>query len=141
MKIHPKLPTVLLFLCASVLALGACIGSHFRPEVLFPPTAAAWPDVAEEVERGLADGLSDGDLTIGAAAIHREQSKRLGAALEARDLASVRAIAWGILMPWAQRGIEDEIEDQEIGPGVADSLREELAQFNDAVTRLQETSP
>lgn len=117
----------------------SCTAGRVKPQVLFPPAQLTWPAVEEDLHRGLADGVTDGDLTIEASDAMRAEGERLERALGDRDLEGVRVVAWGALEPWADRGINDKLDDHEISPGVATSLREQLRNFTDTILRLQGT--
>jgi hypothetical protein len=118
--------------------LPGCASRGVRPRVLFPPAALTWPAVEEDLHRGLADGVEDGELTEEAAQLLRAEGDELEAALDARDLMGVRVVAWEEgLEPWAARGIDDKLADGEVGPGVADSLRGQLEDFTTVVLQLQ----
>lgn len=127
-----------LFLALSLVALVACIGPRAKGPALFPPAALAWPAVESDYQRGVADGVADGDLAALAAEDLLHKGEALGAALEVRSVEQLRLVPWATTMsPWATRGIADKLEDGEIGPGVADSLREQLVNFTETINRLQ----
>lgn len=127
----------------AILAIGAllpsCIGSRTKPLALFPPAQLTWPAVEEDLARGIADGVEDGDLTQDGANEMNTHTLAFGAALDAHDLEGVRRVPWSAMAPWAERGIADKIDDGEISPGVAASLREQLSNFGETIRLLQGT--
>jgi hypothetical protein len=125
-------------IAALLLLLPSCVSAKVKPQVLFPPAALTWPAVEEDFDRGLADGVADGDLTTAAAGALRAEGDRFEDALEQRDLAGLRGVPWELgLQPWAARGVEDKLADGEIGPGVATSLRGQLEDFTTIILQLQ----
>lgn len=126
-------------LCALSFALVCCVSSKTRAVSLFPSAELAWPAVEEDVARGIADGADDGDLSPEAVLMLTSQSDKLGGALKARDSGALREVSWTTLEFWANRGIGDKLDDGEIGPGVAQSLHEQLFNFSTTITRLQTT--
>lgn len=130
---------VTIALLAASLFVQSCFGPRVKPAAVFPPAALAWPAVDEDVQRGIADAVEDGDLTQDAANALNTQALRIGTALTERDLETIRVAPWSSLEPWAERGIADKVDDGEIGPGVALSLREQLAKFTEAILILKGT--
>ncbi len=121
----------------TVSLFASCIGSRSKSATLFPAAELSWPAVQEDYLRGVADGVEDGELVEPAAASLRSSGDKLGAALTARDVSTLRTISWPSMAPWAQRGIEDKLQDGEIGPGVRLSLLEQVANFTTTITKLQ----
>lgn len=126
----------ILFAC---MLAPACIGSRTKPLALFPPVQLTWPAVEEDVLRGIADGVEDGDLAQDGANEMNTHTLAFGVAINASDLEGVRRVPWSAMRPWAERGIVDKIDDGEISPGVAASLREQLSNFTEAIVALQGT--
>jgi len=126
-----------LALCALVLPLSSCLGTKTDDAALFAPAALAWPAVEADYLRGLADGTEDGDLTEEAAQSLQAQGAAMEQALATKDREALRLVPWLAMRPWAQRGIDDKLGDAEIGPGVAASLVEQLANFTLTINRLQ----
>jgi len=121
----------------AVATIASCAGPRSKSVTLFPAAELAWPAVSEDFHRGVADGLEDGDLPQPAADELRSEAEALGRALDARDVDAVRAVPWPIMQPWVDRGIDDKLLDGEIGPGVAASLREQLAKFTSTIDDIQ----
>lgn len=119
------------------LFVSSCIGPRVKNSALFPAAAIAWPAVQEDYLRGIADGIDDGDLIEPAAQALRSSGDKLGQALTAKDVTAVRSISWATMAPWAQRGIDDKLQDGEIGPGVKISLVEQLTNFTETITKIQ----
>ena len=71
--------------CALVLPLSSCVGPRVDVPALFGPGQLAWPDVRSDLEAGLDDGTSEGDLTIPAADALRAEADKLEAALAAEE--------------------------------------------------------
>jgi hypothetical protein len=139
-----KLKWAGLFVIALLIAVGlgmwacpACTATKARPAALFPPAQLAWPAVAEDLARGIADGVEDEDIQQPAADALTLQSTVLGEALETKNQDKLRTVNWEELRPWASRGIDDKLDDHEIGPGVANSLREQLKNFTSTILQLQ----
>lgn len=127
------LPLLIACGCA---ALGT--GDSTREKALIP-LRASWPGVSSDVERGIQDGIDDGDLPAEGASDLRNAAQAIEATLRANDLEAVQesTIRWASLRPWGDRGIDDRIDDQEIAEGAGKSLTERLNQFDAAITALQ----
>lgn len=128
----------LALLVFALLPLASCIGAKVDQHTLFPAAHLAWPAVENDLHRGLADAQEDGDLAPSEAGALHEDGERLELALLTRDRAALRTVVWVPLQAFADRGIQDKLADGEIGPGVANSLREQLVNFTAAINRLQE---
>ena len=124
--------------CAAFLPLSSsCIGRKVDDLALFSPAALTWPAVEQDFERGLADGVEDGDLVADSAAILRMEGHALEEALDNRDRDALRGVPWPAMEEWASRGIQDKLSDGEIGEGVAMSLRGQLQDFSTTLNRLR----
>jgi len=118
--------------------LGAA-GHQARELVTVPSIVQAWPGVEADVLRGVNDAVEDGDLTLqaGNAEVARTQEWDEAMALRDRDFIVVlRAADWARFEALAGRGIQDRLEDGEVGPGVAASLAERVEQFDRALAAL-----
>lgn len=133
-----------LIVCAAILPFSSsCIGRKVDDLALFKPAAAAWSGgeedpngIKQDFERGLADGVEDGELAPDSAAILRMEGEGLGVALDNQDRAALRGIPWPTMREWAARGIEDKAQDGEIGPQVADILHGRLDDFSNVLQRI-----
>lgn len=123
---------------ATLPVLHACFARRGEPTVLFPPAQIAWESISIEYVRGIEDGEQDGDVSAPLADDLREMGTDLGQSLVAQDRVALRAINWSVMRPFAQRGIDDKLDDGEIGPGVANSLEERLDNFTETIERLQQ---
>jgi hypothetical protein len=121
------------------LAASACAGAKAREHVLLPAVRMAWPAVQDDVLRGIEDGIADGELTSMQVAELQSRTFHLGMTITASYDPDAFAVAgWNTLEPWAHRGIQDRVDDHEIGPGVAESFRERVLNFSAAIERLAE---
>lgn len=114
-----------------------CVSKKAVPQALFPAAQLTWPDVEKDYLRGLQDGLEDGVLEAASKAQYELDGARLGVALKERDVFGVKTVPWGTMAPWVERGIQDQIQDQDISIGVAESLREQLKNFTTVITKIQ----
>lgn len=123
---------------ALALCLAACLSVRAKPAALFPAAVLAWPAVEADYERGMQDGLQDGDLSLAVFGQLDAEGVALEAALTTRSVEGVRAAPWASEMrAWAARGIQDKLDDGEIGFGVAASLSEQLENFSAVIARIQ----
>ena len=125
-----------IILCVSLLATS-CVAARITPSVLFPPARLAWPAVEEDYLRGVDDLVADGEAAEAERAALVGHAESMGSALEAESQGALRAVPWTIMRPIAQRGIDDRLEDKEIGPGVAESLELQLQLFTETILQLQ----
>lgn len=105
------------------LFLAACAGATARTEVLLPAMRQAWPPIRVAIERELVVAPD----STGSAALAGAD-----AALQSGDPIAVAAVAWPVLDAMAQSDTTRRVDLGQIGPGVADSLRERLRQFASA---------
>ena len=127
---------------SSLFLLAGCAGlagDSARERALLPALRSAWPGVAADVQRGVNDGLDDGDLTAAASDALVASGDHLGASLSStlEEAKTVTGAEWPVLHPWAARGVIDRVDDGEVGPGVAVSLNERILQFDAAIDALQ----
>jgi hypothetical protein len=122
-----------------VVGCAGSAGNAARERALLPALRSAWPGVEADVQRGVNDGLDDGDLTGSASDALMASADRLEKSLSAtiEEAKSVTGKEWPALHPWAARGVMDRVDDGEIGAGVAASLNERIVQFDAAIDALQ----
>jgi len=131
------------FLCVLLVLLvlpmqQACLSSSASKLALFDPAQLAWPNVRDDIEVGIVDGLADGDIGGVDAVVIRDRSSRFQGALRSKDRDALRLIHWSTLKPWAERGINAQLESETIGPGVAESFREHLRNFDEIIEKLRQ---
>lgn len=135
-------PFVSLLLVVAILAFSylgpSCVGPDVVEGAQFPAAQLAWPGVEGDYLRGIADGTSEGDLTMQAADELRAECDTMRAALLAKDPDALRLVPWSTIMrPWADRGIADKLGDGEVGPTVAEELTERVSNFTATIESLQ----
>lgn len=119
--------------------LASCIGTRARNDALMPAVRMAWPEVRVDFDRGVADGLADGDLTEMAAISLRSEADMLTDALEAGDRFKLYNVLYTTeIQPWASRGIQAALDAGDLGPNGAMLLTERLSNFSAAILVLQE---
>lgn len=119
--------------------LASCIGTRARNDALLPAVRMAWPEVRVDFDRGVADGLADGDLTEMGAITLRSEADRLDLALTSGDrVMLINTLYDSEVRPWASRGIQAALDAGDIGPNGAMLLTERLANFSAAILVLQE---
>lgn len=119
--------------------LASCIGTRARNDALLPAVRTAWPEVRVDFERGVADGINDGDLTDMEAIGLRAEADRLDVAITAGDrIKLINVLYTTEIQPWAGRGITAALDAGEIGPNGALLLQERLSNFSAAILVLQE---
>lgn len=121
-----------IFLAA--LMLQACAGKQARNNVLYPALRVAYEDMQEYIAIGLADGVESEEIVEGVAEARRRDSVTLGLMLDNED--SAAASFWFSLRPWAFRGVDKLLEDEEISEGVAEEIRESIDQFTVGMGKL-----
>lgn len=132
-----------LFLLALLpaLMLGGCKTAQIaRNEALMPAVRLAAPGVRSDCYRGIADAVSDGDMVQVAADELQIQSAVLWFVIDTSDRRGIaaRLPTWKELRPFGDRGIQDMIDDLEIGPVGAASRTERLDLFGEALRELAE---
>lgn len=104
---------------------SSCAGAAARERTLLPAMQTAWQSIRVAVERQV--GTMD-DLTQKAALAAAD------AALQTGDVVAVASVPWQLLEDAHEADVVRRIAAGEIGPGVAGSLSERLAQFRAART-------
>ena len=127
--------TFLLLLAASVIALPSCLSSKTKEKVMMPAITQAWPAVRADIERGLDVSITD------PSEIDRlnEQIQILDTSFKNNDLDTLQGVKWMELAPYAEKGIQDRIQQGEISEGVAASFRERILRFSHVMGMLQST--
>lgn len=141
MKFTPFAATFAVVALVSSLFLTGCpsLARKADDTALFEPAQLIWPSVEEDLERGIADGYEDGDLSGPARDSLLAEAAAMLPALTEKDREAMRLIPWeNLLEPWVDRGIDDRFGDGEIGPGVAVSLREQRSQFGKLIIKIKE---
>lgn len=127
-----------LFISLLILAivLPGCIGIAARDKILMPTGEKIYSRIYNNIDRGLKDGIEDGDLTQAEADNLYSMADALGQAFEDNDRGALLAIDWATLESWALRGIQDLVDDGVISEGVATSLYVRLLNFRDLLSQL-----
>lgn len=123
------------------LMLGGCKTAQIaRNEVLMPAVRLAAPGVRSNCYRGIADAVSDGDMEQAAADELQVQGAVLWFVIDTSDRRGIaaRLPTWIELRPFGDRGIQDMVDDLEIGPAGAASRTERLDLFGEALRELAE---
>lgn len=123
-----------LFLTALVgLTLGyACAGVAARQHVLIPAMKKMWPTVEKRAERGIATQPMSPEARTAVQGAMSSMAEMLATG----DIDKAAQIRWDLIKVVALFGIDDMLKQQEIGPGVAESLREGVRVFDKAFRRL-----
>lgn len=133
------LPALVVFLACMTLQSCPSLGKKADDLALFEPAQLAWSEVESDLEAGYSDGENAGDLTLEAATAFRANSDELEIALETKDRDALRLVPWPSMYPWALRGIDAQLAEGQIGPGVAESFRVHDEKFDEIMTRLRGT--
>lgn len=110
------------------LVAPGCLSPAAQQEVLFPVAVSAFDGIQTDILYAI-DPLeaSDSDLTLFKVAL---------ASHDTVQLALYGPLWFDTLRPLAEQGIAQRVTDGLIGPGVAESLRERLESFEDALIAL-----
>jgi len=125
------------------LLLTSCIGTGkaARDEALLPAVRLAWGDsnygVRADTLRGIEDATEDGDLSDPSAMLAFVDA--LEEAIVTENSTLIGLSPWGSLKGYAERGIDDRVEDGEMIEQAAAFLRRRLTNFDDAISKLSET--
>lgn len=118
----------LLLVALMVAVTPSCLSQRARDSALLPAMKLAWNGVRADLERGIDDAVEDGDLVDEAAL--DILVVQLSEALNSGSRGQLNIIPWAsTLLPYAERGIQDRIDDGEMSEMVAESLRERLRNF------------
>lgn len=118
--------------------LPACTATEVTPLALFQTAALTWPAVESDYNAGIAEGFAKRELTQPGVDMLTTQAAQMGTALKAQNLVEMKLVPWDTMAPWVTRGIDTELIQGKIGPGVADSLREQLSNYTATIHRLQQ---
>lgn len=118
-------------LFALAFVLLACAGIHARETVLMPTMSQAWSTVISKHVELAATAMPEEEANV-----IREKNAAMQAALDSGDRYQVRGADWLALRVAATAGIASRVASGEIGPGVADSIRETLNQFDADFVKL-----
>lgn len=130
-----SMKNLLLMAFLVVASTTSCLSQRARDQALLPAMSLAWVGVRADLERGLADAVEDGDL-LDQAPLDGLVAQ-LDAALDSGSRAQLVLIPWeSTLLPYAERGIQDRIDDGEMSDLVAESLRERLRNFTAGFGKL-----
>ena len=127
--------TVFLMGALCVSGSGCTAGQTAREEVLAPAIAIASPGLREDVEAGIAA------LPASERPSAQAVSFRFFAAAATADRAAIRDDAWPLwprVRSLAQAGIQRKLDDGVIGPVGAESLRERVRNYGEALSRVVE---
>ena len=122
-------PTTKAFLIGLVAITGLllstnCAGIKVRESALIPAMQTAWPAVSASVSRASQTAATAKLL------------KAMTDALDAQDRFAAKAVNWPLLKSFAMIGISIRLKAKEIGPGVAESLRERVRVFDLSYRKL-----
>lgn len=118
----------------------SCLGPKVDDLALFEPAQLAWSEVKSDLEAGYSDGENAGDLTLEDADTLRGHTVELGTAIREKDRDGLRLVPWPTMYPWALRGIDAQLAEGQIGPGVAESFRVHDGKFDEIMQRLRGTT-
>ena len=121
----------------SLAVCNACAGAAARKNVLLPVMVSAWERVGPQVTVGINDGLATQRLTQTTGDELHAQVTTMGAALKDNDAALASAL-WPRLRVEGEIGINVRQLRGDISPPAAESLRERMRQFTEAVQTLTE---
>lgn len=127
--------TVLLLASAIIVPMTSCAGKVTRDEVLAPALRLALEGVQADVWRGISDAVQDGDLTQEDSEKIRSRAAGLWFSINQEDRAAIaeRLPVWAEVKPFAVRGVQDRVDDLEIGQGGAASRLERIDLFERAL--------
>ena len=120
-----------------VALMGGC-GTAARDNALMPAIRLSWTGVRDDVSRGVMDAYEDGDIDATQGSALNSSINTFEQAMDSRTTFATKAPIWPTLRPYGDRGIQDRVDDGEIGTGVAESLTERLDNFTEAVSTVVE---
>lgn len=130
-----RLRVTLALLVALMLVIG-CLGVKTRENILLPTAQSVYSDIYPDIVGGLLDGKEDGDLTDAEAEVLMFSADALKTALDEGDRLKIASVDWSKLKPWAERGVQDRIDDKKISPAVGPSLFHRIDKFTETLEVL-----
>lgn len=119
-----------------LLILTSCLGAQqaARDTALMSAFAASWgtdeAGVRSDTLRGIADAVEDGDLVT--ADLILGLVAQMQAVIDAQDRSELRTVPWPALELYAERGIQDRVDDGEMAAQAALFLTRRLERFSEA---------
>lgn len=123
-----------------LILLTSCLSASkaARDHGLLPTVRLAWGSsmygVLSDTERGIEDAVEDGDLADPGTMLSLVE--QMTDALRTENRSALRMVPWDMLHVYADRGIQDRVDDGEMVPQAAVSLRRRLKNFDDAIEVL-----
>lgn len=123
-------------LLSALLVLTSCLGTQqaARDDALMGGFALSWgtdeSGVRSDTIRGIADAVEDGDLASADGMLGLVA--QMQAVVDTRDRSSLATVPWPTLEPYAERGIQDRIDDGEMVAQTAVFLTRRLERFSEA---------
>lgn len=131
----------ILIAVALLAIMCGCLAAKARENVLLPTARSAWESVKEDVERGVVDAMADGDISQELATVLSVDLNRMDTALVSGNLVLLGEVDWvTTLEPFAIRGVQDRVDDDEISGGVSVSFLQRLMNFREVIKMLQTDS-
>jgi len=116
------------------LLVPACVGTKIRDDVLIPAIQEAWINVKADIEVGLADAVSKGEITPESTVFTvLEMMDKAVASGVRRD---IRVVPFNLIEPYAYQGIQAKIDAGELTIGTAAFLEERIKAFSDSLKNL-----
>ena len=116
-----------------ILAVAAC-GTFARDNA--KSARLSLPMVEHHLDRGLAAGVAANEIDVAAADLLRAQHGRVKQAIESGERAQLVGLPLTDLRAWTIRGVDERLLAREVGPHVADSLRNNVDLFFELLGRL-----
>jgi hypothetical protein len=117
---------------------ASCAARRSQTANLLPAARSAWPAVEEDYARGVSAGVRDQIIEPQVGDDLRDFGIAFEDMLDREDIESIREVPTKTIERWALHGIADQVVADEITPGVAASLIEQVAKFTEVLQRIQE---
>lgn len=127
--------TLLTVFLLSIMVAG-CAGTQFRDQILLPMAAEIYGRLYPQIELGLEDAVTDGELTQEGADFLLSEADKLREILLSGDRSRIAEVDWTALETWATRGVQRLVDDGTISPIVATSLYQRIVNFRDLLLEL-----